>query len=529
MARNTASTSTSNHAHDLMLKMDNDRSTCAKYCDFTLVAGDKKFPIHKSVLGSLSSFFDKMFDIDMKEKRENEAEINGVTEDTLEDILDFVYTGSITLTMNNVYEIVEAAHFMDLPYVTETCMEYLGSQINAKTCLTIRAYAQRYDFEGLLKKVDEVVAHKFDSVIRSKHFVELDIEELKFLLKLENKKVKSENDIYEAVVFWIKQDLIGHEKYAEELLNCIDYSKLTLNFLKEKVSKEKLIEASFCLTRAVLNAISGHSGITCQMANSAVAFSAVDDVSVMVLNSDGFRSVGLMNNHEGGSAVCDDGRVHVIGGLLTKEIEEVNLSNMKIENRGSTIHYRCASASIMVDDELCVMGGLNVESTAETGDLSYVTGKWQLSSEVLDWNRQGHAAVSLLNSLYIVGGDVAPEESLLVRVLSQKTKRLAPLKTKRIGLAAVAYRGELYAISGSSRHKFKAASVEKYHPLSNQWKAVATLNVARSCPGACVIGDRIVVVGGGSPAIEVYDANENKWNIVQNCEAMKNVFAIFPV
>jgi len=69
-----------------------------------------------------------MFNIEMKEHLENEAVIKGVSKEVFKAILDFMYTGSIALNMQNVFGVIEAAHYMDLPYVKEYCTTYLGKE-----------------------------------------------------------------------------------------------------------------------------------------------------------------------------------------------------------------------------------------------------------------------------------------------------------------------------------------------------------------------------------------------------------------
>ena len=229
-----------NHSQDILLRMNSDRKRSAKYCDFTLVADNHRFPVHRNVLGVVSTFFDKMFHIDMKEKRENKVEINGVSKEVLEVILDFMYTGEMALSMENVFAIIEAAHLLDLPYVKETCSKYLGNQVNVGNWSSIRAHAKRYDYKELLDKFDEAIALQFDAFVKAEQFIELNVEDLKHLLGLQKRRVKSEDEVYKAVIGWIKHDLIGHEIYAERLLSLINFSKMSVDFLKRVIANEKL-------------------------------------------------------------------------------------------------------------------------------------------------------------------------------------------------------------------------------------------------------------------------------------------------
>ena len=61
----------------------------------------------------------------MKECRDNEAVIRGVSKEVFAAILDLLYTGTVTLNMKNVFEIIKAGHYMVLPYVKECCTAYL--------------------------------------------------------------------------------------------------------------------------------------------------------------------------------------------------------------------------------------------------------------------------------------------------------------------------------------------------------------------------------------------------------------------
>ena len=67
---------------------------------------------------------------------------------------------------------------------------------------------------------------------------------MKFLLGLENKTVESEEMVYKAVIGWIKIDEVGREKHVEELLSFVKSANMSLDFLNQVTTKEKLIEIS---------------------------------------------------------------------------------------------------------------------------------------------------------------------------------------------------------------------------------------------------------------------------------------------
>ncbi len=100
--------------------------------------------------------------------------------------------------------------------------------------------------------------------------------------------------------------------------------------------------------------------------------------------------------------------------------------------------------------------------------------------------------------------------------LSSQWKQLAPMPTARHNLAAVAYNGYIYAISGLSVDGL-TGTVEKYDLKSDQWNKVSDKPTPVYEAGAAVIGGRIYVPGGRlanggvTDVLEIYDIAKNTW------------------
>jgi hypothetical protein len=79
----------------------------------------------------------------------------------------------------------------------------------------------------------------------------------------------------------------------------------------------------------------------------------------------------------------------------------------------------------------------------------------------------------------------------------------APMLTPRARFRLVAAGAHLYAIGGlPSRHQGALAAVERYSLAEDTWAAVSPMHKRRGAPGVAVLGDRIVVVGGGPAPVE---------------------------
>jgi len=119
----------------------------------------------------------------------------------------------------------------------------------------VKAYGERYEYKELLVKIVDTLSELFNDAINAKNFVELDVDELKYLLSLENKIVESEEKVYEAVIGWIKHDLINREKFVGELLSFVKFSEMSLDFFNLVVAKETIIRCSFVTMQSFINAI----------------------------------------------------------------------------------------------------------------------------------------------------------------------------------------------------------------------------------------------------------------------------------
>ena len=538
----------SNHSQDILLKLDNDRKTSAKYCDITLVVDNHKYPAHKCVLGLLSPFFDKMFSTEMKEKRTGEAVINGVSKVVFESILDFIYTNCIELNMENVFEVIEAAHYMDLPYVKECCTTYVGNEVNAENWLSLLAYGKRYGYDDLIKNVDEYLSAQFNNVVTGSSFAEYDVDELKHLIGLQSKSVDSEEKVYEAVIRWINHNTVERQKFVEDLLSIVKFSEMSLKFLLQVVAKEKLIENSHAILKAVFQAIRNCKSPASEQsaaANQAKirkylnlpvnSFVAVDRKSVWKVTEYGLIETMLEHNHTGGSAVKWNSTIVVISGSETKKTEAIDVPDMQFSSFPfpSTECFRYDSAAITAESghNLYLIGGRNWESSTKICVYSNDTHRftWHQHDQ-MNFNRHGHALVLLCDIIYVLGGrNVRHEESAIgFNICTNETKTFHPMLCSRPNSAAVVFDQEIYVIGGNYYEK-PSSIVEKFNPFTNNWKFVPELNAARNRPGACVIDNQIVVVGGGSSVIEVYDKkNSNGWTIVGECDELKHTFAIFP-
>ena len=113
--------------------------------DFILKTGGKSFHVHKAVLGARSSVFRTMFLSGMKEGVEGEAIITDVNEETLQEVLHYIYTGNLSGKDHGIYSLCYAAHKYHLDtLMDQICGEIKKAELKAEEVAEVFISAERF-------------------------------------------------------------------------------------------------------------------------------------------------------------------------------------------------------------------------------------------------------------------------------------------------------------------------------------------------------------------------------------------------
>jgi len=184
---------------------------------------------------------------------------------------------------------------------------------------------------------------------------------------------------------------------------------------------------------------------------------------------------------------------------------------------------RYAAAAAELNGYLYVIGGIGENDALLTTVEAYdpVRGVWIHEVPQLDEPRAYAAAVVLENRLYLIGGlegdtlaHAEATDDVLVFDPEGGWKEVASLEEARYGLAAVVFKGQIYAIGGLSREAqffndrlnrqpAPLSTIEVYDPQQDRWETVARLPQAVAFAAAALLGEDVYVIGGLSSNIPV--------------------------
>ncbi|XP_076814544.1 kelch-like protein 12 [Clavelina lepadiformis] len=522
----------SNHATEILNSLNEDRKTTKDFCDFTIQAGGKQFPVHKCVVGSISEYFKKMFTTKMRESYLNEGSVKEVSGSTMASIINFIYTSCIILTHDNVYDVLKAAEYLRIPSLKEQCKIFFKASLNEENCLKIRSYSNRYNMGDLVQAAETFISKNLGAVLKSSDFLQFGIDDVKAMLKLESDEESIDEDKYRSVISWTKHGVCDRKEHFSDLFCFIQLDYLSSEFLDDVVRKEELVcnslECANLLITSLTSRLCGAQVFKKRKGHFnkiLIIGGQICPQSVVKFNTKTNQWSKMPNTNIArmySSTVNYNQQILLMGGsdsncLNSVEMLDLNDENPKWDsNFPSMGEKRYFFASTVLNGLVYCAGGFNGKRLLSCESYDPKERKWS-SIRNMNISRSRHALVSARGLLYVLGGyggNNITNTAECYDPRNGKWENIPPMKTCRYGLAAVVLNNEIYAMGGAD-----LSSVEKYNLDTKSWINVPSMNEKRNVGSACVVDGLIWVFGGrGAKTVEFYDPATNKWQVSTNMD-----------
>ena len=484
--------------------------------DVTINAGGQSIPASKMVLSCYSEFFKTMFASNMNNGPQNRVEINGFHGHIIKLLIDYIYTGAITIDNENVMSILGASEYLQLDAVKEFCFEYLESELAPGNCMDILC-ASVFNTSAQLPQSCQTLSENFEKVSQTQKFKLFFKADLMSIIEKLNEMKANETAKYHAIMNWTKHEPETRRKEFTDLFHLLDANKLSLGFLKDVVATDPLMQGHpACLkVEYKLLCVGGNTrGELVEFSDKFVKTSKIfPKLPTDALN----YGVIKVNNF-----------IYCIGGKVKRysdsdKVFRIDLSErtLKWNEIAPMNHARSNMGCAVFDNKLIVTGG-NGQDMDSTEFYDEESNEWRLLRCCLNETRHGNALVACQSRLYAIGGfGISSVECLSDLYATWKSAN--PMNWRRGLPAAASYGGLIYAFGGTEWNAQN--SVEKYNPDENQWTVVKPMKFERVGHAACVLGDKILVVGGMKAEhkyvheVECYDPANDTWCIVGKIDA----------
>ncbi|XP_077008196.1 kelch-like protein 30 [Tamandua tetradactyla] len=482
------------HAQDMLAGLQRLRSQ-PKLSDVTLLVGGQELPCHRGLLALSSPYFHAMFAGDFAESFSARVELRDVDPAMVAQLLDFVYTGRLTITRDTVEGLTRTAARLHFPAVQKVCGRYLQQQLDATNCLGICEFGEQQGLPGVAAKAWAFLRENFEAVAHEDEFLQLSRERLAACLAGDLLQVRPEQSRLEALLRWTHHDPQARTAYLPELLGLVCLEALPGPCLQQLLATEPLIRDSEAC-RAALAQGPGQALLSLPR--------RLEEVLVVV------GGWALEEGEEGGQEPAS-GNFAFYSSKAERWMALPDFPD----------YHKWGFSLAALNNDLYVTGGSRGSKT----DTWSTTQAWCFPLKEAAWRpvapmcraRTNHASVALNGEIYAIGGttlDVVEVESYDPYTDSWTPVRPALKYVSNFSAAGCG--GRLYLV-GSSACKYNALALQCYSPVPDSWSVIASPFLPKylSSPRCAALHGALYLVGDNTKKVHVYDPEANLWRKVQ--------------
>ncbi|XP_053872752.1 kelch-like protein 18 isoform X1 [Malaclemys terrapin pileata] len=524
-----------------------------KLCDVTLKVGDHKFSAHRIVLAASIPYFHAMFTNDMMECKQDEIVMQGMDPSALEALINFAYNGHLAIDQQNVQSLLMGASFLQLQNIKDACCTFLRERLHPKNCLGVRQFAETMMCAVLYESANSFIHQHFVEVSMSEEFLALPFEDLLELVSREELNVKSEEQVFEAALAWVRYDRDQREPCLPEILSKIRLPLCRPQFLTDRVQQDDLVRYCHKCWDLVNEAKDYHlmperrlhlpafktrprcctsiAGLIYAVGglNSAANFYAgvaVNVVEVFDPIANRWEKCQPMTTARSrvGVAVLN-GLLYAIGGydgqLRLSTVEVYNPEMDSWSKVGSMNSRRSAMGTVVLDGQIYVCGGYDgISSLNSVETYSPETDKWTVVTPMSS-NCSAAGVTVFEGRIYVSGGYDGLQIFSSVEYYNHHTATWHPVASmlnKRCRHGAASLGSKMFVCGGYDGSGFLSIA-EVYSSMANQWYLIVPMNTRRSRVSLVANCGRLYCVGGydgqsNLSSVEMYDPETNRWTFM---------------
>eukprot|EP00092_Neocalanus_flemingeri_P004041 GFUD01004350.1.p1 GENE.GFUD01004350.1~~GFUD01004350.1.p1 ORF type:complete len:633 (+),score=147.40 GFUD01004350.1:208-2106(+) len=529
--------------------------------DTCLWAEGEKYQAHRVVLASCSPYFQAMFTSGMKEAqwveergKTQDIVLPGVSADGLRLLLEFVYTGKLQLTPENIQEVLACAAQLQVKSVVALCAQYLDTNLDLENCVDILTLADTFTLQKLRHNVLKFLSENLQQFCKTPEFHRLDSSQITSLLHSNFPINMSESDVLVAAASWIEHDLTARLHWAGQVVDgvrLVDIPSQDILQIMDRPGLKKIKDKLAALER--LSPL--RQSDTHKMVNSR-------GMEMAVVKVGGFGPAGITNEisyyhtncKEGGAwrhltsvphiECCNFGvavlhnQLYIVGGCFNQGLQEnihpfgfcYNPRQDKWTKISAMVRERCRFTLTECGGKLFAVGGCS-ESIEMEDDVSMEvyctdTDTWRVLARLPGGNRSQHASVKRRERILVSGGldhDTVLDTMLEYRPEDDTWSTLTHMPRPRADHTMVVYDDMVYLVGGwrdSGEGRVLIAEVDRYDVLSDRWTVETIVPTPRFHAGVTKVGGELFIIGGfldddmfdrASGVTDCYNMNTAKW------------------
>lgn len=171
--------------------------------DVSLIVGQFIFRVHKEALISSSDYFKAMFSSGMQENEKDSIPIKLVNHKPFQTIVQSFYTEKLDLNEENVFEVTEASHILQLnSKLFSQCSKFLRQMINAESCFEVMYFCDSINLADVYTDARRFCLANFSILFHSQSFLTLSFDQVVNYLSDKYLVVHEEIQVFDAIRKW---------------------------------------------------------------------------------------------------------------------------------------------------------------------------------------------------------------------------------------------------------------------------------------------------------------------------------------
>uniref|UniRef100_A0A3P8VPR9 Kelch like family member 10 n=1 Tax=Cynoglossus semilaevis TaxID=244447 RepID=A0A3P8VPR9_CYNSE len=498
-----------------------------KFCDALIKVENVEYKIHKVIISDCSPYFIPFFEFHSSTDAST-FDMFGLCPDTMRLIIEFAYTGSVSVTECNVEKLMLASDMLNIMSIVQVCSDFLGEQLSPENSIGIWKFSKVCSCPELQLRASHYIFHHFEEVFSCEEFLHLTMQELNEILGRDELSVKKEGTVFEAILHWVAHKpkercknlamLFSKFRVALTSAQYIHSYVLTNEFVRSNAECIEMVsdavktihQSKFSdgtvlrdplarprLPGATLLAIGGCSDERCL--GEIEAYNVCADLWVTLPNT-------LTTPRADHGTAFLNGYVYVVGGF-DGEVYCISVSRLDLvkhtwQDVAPMYHCRGLVSVTVLNGFIYAMGGYDGYNQIRSAECySPEIDEWKCIAPMCQWRSEA-GSTTLDDKIYICGGFKGQTFLQTAECYNPNTNQwtmITPMIRRRCEHGVVAHAGCVYAVGGNDGICCLNCT-EVFNPQNNTWHMISSMKTPRSKFGLGVINGQIYAVGGRTGA-----------------------------
>lgn len=500
-------------------------------CDVVLEAsGGVFFPCHRALLAASSDYFWALFGATTAERWASFVSLPALTADGLGAVLDFLYSGWLSLTAQSLPAVLSAARYLQVAPAVSLCEGFLTECLRVDNCCQYANLAELHALPEALDAAHSTIAREMATLLREGRddLLELNVQSLMAVLDSDEMPGVEEKDLLQLALDWLSSNGPVPALKSNLLLNRLRFGLVAPTDLAafsncHRAMATPLVRSQ--LTRALEYHALGSvqplqqsrqsrprlAGSLVLLVGGGPSHDRLEPLTMAFnMTSRTFSQVSpALPLRLRGHCVCSvGGFLFVLGGeevMRDDENDDTDKTTLfSTSNRvwrydprfkcwqqtAPLLEGRSQFSCSAVEGVIYVIGGRRGTAgcrtpTATVEFYDMATGCWR-RGPAMPRPLYGHASAVLGDGVYVSGGLECGNHServgsgsrdfLFWDTKGRAWKRKAPMSVARFGHRLAAAADHIYALLGMLE---PFSDIERYDPMADSW------TLLRSLPGCC--------------------------------------------